>query len=41
MFASREEARASLFEYIEVFSNRIRRHSALDYKSPSEYERAG
>lgn len=39
--ATREEARASLFEYIEVFYNRIRRHSSLGYKSPIEYERAG
>ena len=40
IFARREEARASLFEYIEVFYNRIRRHSSLGYKSPAEYERA-
>ena len=39
-FATREEARASLFEYIEVFYNRIRRHSSLGYKSPAEYEKA-
>jgi transposase InsO family protein len=39
-FATREEARAELFEYIEVFYNRIRRHSALGYLSPEEYERA-
>lgn len=41
IFATREEARASIFEYIEVFFNRIRRHSSLGYKSPAEYERAG
>jgi putative transposase len=40
-YQTRGEARASLFEYIEVFSNRVRRHSALGYKSPIEYERAG
>jgi transposase InsO family protein len=39
-FATREEARADLFESIEVFSNRVRRHSALGYLSPEEYERA-
>jgi transposase InsO family protein len=39
-FATREEARAELFEYIEVFYNRVRRHSALGYLSPEEYERA-
>jgi putative transposase len=40
IFTTREEARSSLFEYIEVFYNRIRRHSSLGYKSPAEYERA-
>jgi putative transposase len=40
-FATRAEARAELFDYIEVFYNRARRHSSLGYKSPSEYERAG
>ena len=40
-YATREEARASIFEYIEVFYNRVRRHSALGYMSPAEYERAG
>jgi putative transposase len=39
-FPTREEARASIFEYIEVFFNRIRRHSSLGYKSPAEYEKA-
>jgi transposase InsO family protein len=29
---------ASLFEYIEVFYNRIRRHSSLGYVAPEEYE---
>ncbi len=37
---SRAEARASVFEYIEVFYNRVRRHSALGYLSPVEYEQA-
>jgi putative transposase len=40
-YATREEARSSLFEYIEVFYNRVRRHSSLGYRSPVEYERAG
>jgi putative transposase len=39
-FETRECARASLFEYIEVFFNRVRRHSSLGYKSPAEYEMA-
>jgi putative transposase len=37
-YASREEARRSLFEYIEVFYNRQRLHSTLGYRSPVEYE---
>jgi putative transposase len=40
-YATREEARSSLFEYIEVFYNRVRRHSSLGYRSPVDYERAG
>ena len=40
-YATRAEARASLFEYIEAFYNRVRRHSSPGYKSPVEYERAG
>jgi transposase InsO family protein len=39
-YRSRAEARASVFEYIEVFYNRVRRHSALGYQSPVEYEQA-
>ncbi|WP_237708664.1 IS3 family transposase [Marinobacterium stanieri] len=34
-----DEAKSGIFEYIEVFYNRIRRHSALGYVSPAEYER--
>jgi putative transposase len=41
IFGTRAEARASLFEYIEIFYNRVRRHSSLGYRSPHEYERAG
>jgi transposase InsO family protein len=37
-FATRAEARLSLFEYIEVFYNRRRRHSAIGYKSPEAFE---
>ena len=37
-FKTREEARHVIFEYIEVFYNRIRIHSANDYMSPSDYE---
>jgi len=37
-YATREQAKASLFEYIEVYYNRVRRHSALGYLSPVQYE---
>ena len=39
-YATREEARQSLFEYIEVFYNRVRRHSAIGYQSPTRFEEA-
>ena len=38
-FRTREEAKAAIFEYIEVFYNRQRRHSSLGYVSPAEFER--
>jgi transposase InsO family protein len=37
-FQTKEEARRKLFEYLEVFYNRVRRHSALGYKSPVAFE---
>ena len=37
-FKSREEARTQLFDYIEVFYNRQRKHSTLGYISPAQYE---
>jgi transposase InsO family protein len=39
-YQTRSEARSSVFEYIEAFYNRVRRHSALGYVSPADYERA-
>lgn len=39
-YQTRKEARLSIFEYVEVFYNRIRKHSALGYKSPAQYEQA-
>lgn len=37
-FRRRDEARAAIFEYIEVFYNRQRLHQTLDYVSPVRYE---
>lgn len=39
-FATREEAKQVIFEYIEVFYNRMRMHSTNGYLSPVEYEKA-
>jgi putative transposase len=38
-YATRQEARACIFDYIEVWYNRRRRHSSLEYLSPEAYER--
>lgn len=37
-YHTREEAKQEIFEYLEVFYNRQRRHSTLGYRSPAEYE---
>ena len=37
-YRTREEATQDIFEYIEVFYNRLRRHSTLGYYSPAEFE---
>lgn len=39
-YLTRDEARKSVFDYIEVFYNRQRKHSYLGYKSPEQYEQA-
>lgn len=39
-FVTRDQARRVIFEYLEVFYNRVRRHSALGQVSPDEFERA-
>lgn len=36
-YATRDEAKADLFDYIEPFYNRKRRHSTLGYKSPAQF----
>jgi transposase InsO family protein len=38
-YATEAQARTELFKYIEMFYNPTRRHSALDYLSPAQYER--
>lgn len=38
-YATREQAKASIFEYVEIFYNNQRRHSFLNYVSPVEFER--
>lgn len=39
-YPTRAAARQSVFEYVEVFYNRLRRHSALGYVSPHDFELA-
>ena len=39
-YRTKAEAKQSLFQYIEVFYNRQRRHSYLGYVGPAEFERA-
>jgi transposase InsO family protein len=36
-YRTRRDARLSIFEYIQVFYNRFRKHSALDYRSPEQF----
>ena len=38
-YETREEARSDIFDYIEVFYNRKRLHSALGYRSPADFEK--
>lgn len=37
-YHSRDEAKASIFEYIEVFYKQRRKHSAINYKAPMVFE---
>lgn len=37
-YRTRDQARASLFDYMEVFYNRQRRHSTLNYETPLAFE---
>ena len=38
-FDTRDQARREIFEFIEIWYNRKRRHSSLGYRSPDEYDR--
>ena len=37
-YNTREELKAVIFDYIEVFYNKVRRHSYLNYLSPVQFE---
>jgi putative transposase len=37
-YSTEEELRSLVFEYIEIWYNKKRKHSALDYQSPEEYK---
>jgi putative transposase len=37
-FETREQAKQEIFEYIEVFYNRQRKHSTLGYRTPAEFD---
>jgi transposase InsO family protein len=39
-FQTRGQARQAIFEYVECFYNRVRRHSSLGYVSPIAYEQS-
>ena len=38
-YETRNQARQSIFEYIEIFYNRERLHSYLNYLSPEEFKK--
>lgn len=38
-YETRDQAKRSVFWYIEAYYNRIRRHSSLDYQSPVNFEK--
>jgi putative transposase len=39
IYSTRAEAKSDIFDYIEGFYNRVRRHKHLDQLSPHEFER--
>lgn len=40
-FQKREQAKQSIFEYIECYYNKVRRHSSINYYAPEEFENMG
>lgn len=38
-FRTREQAKVGIFEYIEIYYNRLRSHSTIGYNTPDEFER--
>lgn len=38
-YQTRAQTQSQIFEFIEVFYNRVRRHSTLDYQTPLLFER--
>jgi len=38
LFKTKQEAKSAIFEYIESFYNGVRKHSALNYCSPTQFE---
>jgi putative transposase len=38
VWPTRQHARTAIFNYVEGFYNRLRRHSTLDYQSPDAFE---
>lgn len=40
VFETRAQAKSKIFDHIEVFYNKVRTHSTLDYLSPYEFEQA-
>lgn len=41
VFATREQAKQEIFDYIEVYYNKVRLHSYLNYLSPEKFEKVG
>lgn len=39
-FSTREEAKSAIFDYIEVFYNKIRKHSSISYLAPDTFEQS-